>query len=712
MKVLFIYLCLVKKHINICLFVILLFAFDNVRANPIKKAFLALEQKNYGLALSQFQKLKKKSPSLAYYGLTQLYQSPAFYNLDSCLKYAIEAEANLKLVSAKNYLDWKKYSFDSTSIVQKKFLISSSYFELLKKDTSIINFNNFIIQQPWAKEIPIAVDIRDSLVYIRVLNLSNIQALQSFMDAYPDSKMVKKALAVFYELQYTQSTLKGTIESYASFIKEAPDNPLKGDAEDHLYALATQNNMLKELDDFVHQYPNNRNNLEAWKRLYQLFMKDYSSMRLEQFRAEYNDYPFMKQLEDDIALFNENLYPFKEKDFFGFMNIKGETIIPANYYEVSDFSEGLAVVSDGLKMGLIDKKNNIVIPFVYDEISDFLKGRAIVTQNNLNGIIDRTGDFIFPLEFNDIGYFKNDLYYTEKEGFINIYDFNFHQINCPLIEQITPFVSGKFKVIMEGKVSFLNDDLTISLPLEFDDVLPFSDSVYRYQLEGKFGLVQMDNKWKTPNIYDEIYPLNEGFAMVRVKDKLGYINLEGKLILPCNFSSFENCARVSQFHNGQVIVHLIDKFLIIDPTGKTLLKLPYELIGEPGEWIPIMKNYKWGFVNWKGKEMTSFDYDFIEKLDNEYFLMEKSGHIGLARIQNNNLVFIIPLEFLSISKLDAELLLLKNIDGYGLSNYFGEIVVPANFLQIQRYSDGILKLFTPTELVYYFSRNSIILKHK
>lgn len=701
-----------KKRFEICLFVILLFAVCDARATSIKKAFRALDQKNYGLALSQFQKLQKHTPSLAYYGLTQLYQSPAFYNLDSCLKYALKTEKSLSLVRPKDYLNWEIYGFDSASIVQKKFLISSSFFELLSKDTSIVNYNNFISQQPWAKEVSAAIDLRDSLVYIGVLKLSNIQALQSYMDTYPESKLYQKALAVFYELQYTQLTFDGSLESYVSFIQKAPKNPFKGDAEDHVYGLMTQNNMLKELDDFVHQYPDNRNQLQAWKRLYQLFMKDYSSMRLEQFRAEYSDYPLMKQLEDDIALFNENLYPFKEKDLYGFMNNKGEVIIPASYSEVSDFSEGLAVVSDGLKMGLIDKKNTIVIPFIYDEISDFLKGRAIVTQNNWNGIIDRTGAFIFPLEFNDIGYFKNDLYYTEKEGAINIYDFNFHQMDCPLMEQITPLVSGKFKVQYNGKVSFLNDNLTLSLPLEFDDILPFSDTVYRYQLDGKFGLLQSENKWKTPNVYDEIYPLSEGLAMVRIKDKLGYINAEGKLILPCIYNSFENCAKVGQSHKGQIIIHLIDKFLIIDLSGKTLLNLPYEMIGEPGEWIPVLKNYKWGFVNWKGKEMTSFDFDFVEKLDNNYFIVERAGQVGMVHLQNNNLVFSLPLAYLSIAKLDADLLLVKNIDGFGLANFSGEIVAPNLYLQIQKYADGVFKLFTPTELVYYFKRNSFILQHK
>jgi len=136
------------------------------------------------------------------------------------------------------------------------------------------------------------------------------------------------------------------------------------------------------------------------------------------------------------------------------------------------------------------------------------------------------------------------------------------------------------------------------------------------------------------------------------------------------------------------------------------------MIGEPGEWIPVLKNYKWGFVNWKGKEMASFDFDFVEKLDNNYFIVERAGQVGLVRIQNNILVFTIPLAYLSIDQLDATLLLVKNVDGYGITNYFGEILVPTRYLQIQKYEDEVLKLITSTELLYYFKRNSFILQHK
>ena len=62
--------------------------------------------------------------------------------------------------------------------------------------------------------------------------------------------------------------------------------------------------------------------------------------------------------------------------------------------------------------------------------------------------------------------------------------------------------------------------------------------------------------------------------------------------------------------------------------------------------------------------------------------------------------------------MDATLLLVKNVDGYGLANYFGEILVPTRYLQIQKYGDEVLKLYSPTELLYYFKRNNFILQHK
>ena len=55
----------------------------------------------------------------------------------------------------------------------------------------------------------------------------------------------------------------------------------------------------------------------------------------------------------------------------GYMNIKGEYIIPAQYDAILGFSEGVVGAGKDKKWGYVDLKGNEVIPFKYDMVSDF-----------------------------------------------------------------------------------------------------------------------------------------------------------------------------------------------------------------------------------------------------------------------------------------------------------------------------------------------------
>lgn len=75
---------------------------------------------------------------------------------------------------------------------------------------------------------------------------------------------------------------------------------------------------------------------------------------------------------------------------WGFLNTKGELVVPTMYYSVNMFSEGLAVVNlpdgwtgtsstDGKnRYAVIDKQGTVVIPLQSESISDFSEGLAAV----------------------------------------------------------------------------------------------------------------------------------------------------------------------------------------------------------------------------------------------------------------------------------------------------------------------------------------------
>lgn len=93
----------------------------------------------------------------------------------------------------------------------------------------------------------------------------------------------------------------------------------------------------------------------------------------------------------------------------GFINDKGEIVIKAEYEDALPFSDGLAGVceftssngfnnkgvfsqSDYMKWGFINKKGEMVIPALYHKITPFKNGKAVVyTQDKKKIIIDKQG---------------------------------------------------------------------------------------------------------------------------------------------------------------------------------------------------------------------------------------------------------------------------------------------------------------------------------
>lgn len=83
---------------------------------------------------------------------------------------------------------------------------------------------------------------------------------------------------------------------------------------------------------------------------------------------------------------------------YGYINGKGEFVIPCEYVDAADFDNGIARVKKFWGWGYIDKTGNPIISFDYDEAEDFVNGLAKVQKENNIIFIDTTGKEI--LSFN------------------------------------------------------------------------------------------------------------------------------------------------------------------------------------------------------------------------------------------------------------------------------------------------------------------------
>lgn len=155
---------------------------------------------------------------------------------------------------------------------------------------------------------------------------------------------------------------------------------------------------------------------------------------------------------------------------WGFINAKGQEVVPCKYDNVRSFSEGLAVVNVGGKFGIslvsggkygyIDTTGKEVIPLRYDDANDFSEGMAPVLLNGKCGYINKKGKEVIPLKYDVAGKFFEGLAVVRignmemgKWGFI---DKSGKEIIPLQYDYAESFENGKAEVMLNGKSFFID----------------------------------------------------------------------------------------------------------------------------------------------------------------------------------------------------------------------------------------------------------------
>ncbi len=116
-------------------------------------------------------------------------------------------------------------------------------------------------------------------------------------------------------------------------------------------------------------------------------------------------FSFANSFSEGYALIEENLK-------FGYIDTKGESMIPCQYYDAGDFSDGLAYFSNGGKYGYIDKNSKVLIKPMFVKAYDFRRDVALVMVSNPDTSIYGDGETVYGY-VNKSGKFICEKYFTE-----------------------------------------------------------------------------------------------------------------------------------------------------------------------------------------------------------------------------------------------------------------------------------------------------------
>jgi hypothetical protein len=640
-----------RNMVFFCLVTCSLFSFPSYGQKTIEKGFTDLTNKNFGLANQHFRSGLKKSGSVACYGLSKLFISKDYRNLDSAYYYVLKSDTLWQIVPEKRKITWKnEFSFDKSVIEAHQQVVSQLIFDQIQANPTVFAWNQFIEKHSLFLSKNTAIYLRDQLAFELAKKQNTSVAFKFYMDTLPESSFAPNAQGLFNDLEYAEMTADGKLASFVRFYENCPSNTHLMEAAKEIYSLATKNHSLEEYVQFVRTYKSNPYENEAWRNIYKIYLKEYSEEKYAAFQKEFPDYPFMQELSVDIDLFQMKLYPIISNGKYGYMNAQGKLIIPAMYSEAGPFQDGLAVVSKDELYGIIDKKNRLVIDFQYDEVSEFVNNRAIVRQGEKYGVINRSGKWLFPLEFDDISLGSNHLYTVIKEGKSSTYNLNLEAVIC-CEETVEP----NFSQIMSNKHP------------EFEFV------------------GELDRK--------------SNRAVVKVAGQLNYIDSLGKVILPSPLEWFADAVNVAKFNNGFAVFRKKEKFGLIDVTGKVIQKPIYEASGPyTGLW-PVKDKGNWALLDVKGKVVLPFEYDFIRWMPDLGYLIERTEKFGLL---NTTGKMILPVLYATIKAFETDYFIVSIDEKFGLFLRDGKEVLPLQYQRIQRFDLESLMLMQERLLLYFF----------
>ena len=239
----------------------------------------------------------------------------------------------------------------------------------------------------------------------------------------------------------------------------------------------------------------------------------------------------------------------------GYIDATGEVVIPPQYEEAEDFSEGLAAVMvstwrEGYRTtkdryGYIDKTGRMALPAKYYSAGSFSEGLANVCEEDVGcGYIDHSGRMVFklpdgltaPSEFHD-GLATVLLLVTDNYGFID----------------------HTGRLVYEGR---------------FGSYPTFSEGLVLNFPDGKRGLMDKTGRMVVEVTHPSAHYFQEGMALIEQGGKLGYVDLSGRVVIKPQFSGAE------AFSEGLAAVEIKGRWGYIDKTGRMVIKPRFDLAGK------------------------------------------------------------------------------------------------------------------------------------
>lgn len=257
------------------------------------------------------------------------------------------------------------------------------------------------------------------------------------------------------------------------------------------------------------------------------------------------------------------------------------------------------------------------------------------------------------------------------------------------------------KVEKNGKIGFINTEFEEVIPCQFSWVndFPNNSNVASFSDSTKlFGFIDKSGKILTQPKYSMVFYPDEETKLryVSIGDSLfGFVNENGEELIPCLYQQTESTPEY--FHDGIVRLKKNGKYGIIDFKGRILVNFEYDYFigfdwekGFPKDYLCAKKDGKCFYINMRNFDIIPSEYEYAEEFKDGLSLIKKNSKYGFV---NRNFEEVIPCVFdYARSFREKRTIVSDSSRKFGVINEKGELIVKCIYNEIGNFENGIAQV--------------------
>lgn len=396
---------------------------------------------------------------------------------------------------------------------------------------------------------------------------------------------------------------------------------------------------------------------------------------------------------DYVSTLNQHgLFKVGQNGKYGYINIKGQTPIPVEYDQVTDFYQGVTFAQKGHLSTLLwkskDKSKFIPIKNV-DSISTTFSNHLLwFAQGRKYGLVDTGGNIISSAKFFQIRPFSQQRAAVKLNlwGFINT---NGKIVIPTTYQEVTDFSEKKAGVFNGSYWTFVNSNGKQLSRKKYENVKTFHEGYCPVKRKGKWFLVDTLFKKTFRNYFNDIKNVSENLAPALIVDKWGLIDLKGKWVLQPNFEDIE------PFSEG-IAVAKKDGYVLIQREDLSLWRLPTyinKVLSSKNGYLPYKSDNKWGFLDKKGQIVIPAQYDTVHYFSSGLACVKKNEKWACINVYNQVIVPFREVKQISSFYHDIQYVLLdtreENLPAFAILDTSGKVLSPFCYSDIAIRKEGI-----------------------